>query len=210
MFSHEKKQENGFTIIECLLAIVILSFIVMSVISLQSSVINITYQSINKIKSTWAMKKTFAQVEYIIDTIGLDGLPDSKEFQWSQDESFKINVNSMEPKDLKLSDFLITAYKFYNFTTKQDSTIDIEKTLAPFATVLDQQPDASKNLANIMNSTKKNIPFLNIDLSVNWNSGKEKKQLQDTLLLINSSSFFNINIPIPNSKSTSLPTQTKN
>ncbi len=199
-----KKCQAGFTLIECLLAIAILSLVLISIISLQSSVVSVTYQSINKIKSTWAMKKTFAQLDYVVDVLGMEGVPESKEWNWSQDESFQISLTSKEPKDLKLSDFLITAYKFYNFTKKQDSSIDIEKTLAPFTAILDQQTIAKTTVESNTIGTMKNLgPFLNVNLTVNWTTGKEKKHIEDSLLLIRSATFFNLKLPTTLDKSSS-------
>ena len=64
------KRQSGFTLIESLMAISILSIVAVQILNVQSSSIQVAQSSRDNMRATWAMRSAISQMEYALDALG--------------------------------------------------------------------------------------------------------------------------------------------
>jgi prepilin-type N-terminal cleavage/methylation domain-containing protein len=104
------RNESGFTLIESLLAISILSIVAVQILNVQSSSISVTQNSRDNMRATWALRSAISQIEYALDALGPKGLVREASFPWSLDPAFTTIVK-VEDTPLEASRLLMTAMK---------------------------------------------------------------------------------------------------
>jgi hypothetical protein len=193
------RDDKGFTILECILAVGILSAVLASLVGLQSSIIYVAQNSMDKLKASWAMKQANAQIDYVLNSAGLSGIPENSTFVWSGDNKFTISIQRKDLNEVKPSQFLITALKFYNMANSSDGdTQDEDKSLAPITQFLDNIPMNISNDIYENKSKTKSVDqsnFVNIFVTVNWTSGSVSSVLTDGLFLLDYNTLSNIKLP---------------
>lgn len=198
--------QKGFTLIECILAVGILSTVLFSIVALQSSIINTTQISSDKIKAIWALKSTLSQLEYILNTDGQAAVPDVVHFPWTGDKQFTITVQRVDLKKIKPSQFLFSALKVANLSPAfSNQHIDVDKTFGPIGAILDNtlENGAAHQPAAPTAAPAKSKPtsitsqsnFSNVIVKVQWNDGSTNREISSGLFLIDDSLFSDITIP---------------
>ena len=194
----KNSNEAGFTLLECILAIGILSSVLASLVALQSSIIYVAQNSMDKLKAVWAMRQAESQLDYIIDAGGLSAIPAKAAFVWSADKRFTVSINKKNLNDIKPSQFLITALKFYNLS-KGDEDTDVQRMLAPVVQLIDTPP-ATSSSGTENTSIRKGVEdsnFINVFVAVSWLSGSTPLHFDDGLFLMDINSLSGLSLPIP-------------
>ncbi len=181
------KQQEGFTLFECILAIAILSVTVASIVGLQSSIISVTQLASDGMKASWAARSTIAQMQYVLEVQGQDHLPEEKTFPWMTDAQFSISIKRKELKDVKISQFLTSAMGIYNIINPQgNENTDVDKMLASITSLLDASAGSSPKGF-----------FSNFIIDVKWNSGIINKTISEGFFFVDKNTFSNIKLPDP-------------
>lgn len=177
--------QQGFTLIECILAIGILSIVVASIVGLQSSIISVTQIASDSMRASWAARSAIAQMQYLIDSQGQANVPEKTTIPWITDNQFSINVERTELKDVKISQFLTSALGVYNLVNPSgNENIDVDKMLGAVTTMLDTS--AGSNPKGF---------FSNVVINVNWTSGITPKTISEGFFLIDKDTFTNVKLP---------------
>jgi prepilin-type N-terminal cleavage/methylation domain-containing protein len=177
-----KHSEKGFTLIECILAVGILSIVVASIVGLQSSIISVTQIATDGMRASWAVRSTIAQMQYLIETQGQANLPENTTLPWVTDNQFIITVNRTELKDVKISQFLTSAMGVYNIVNPAgNENLDTERMFSSINNVLDQD----------LTSNSKGF-FSNFTINVKWNSGLIPKTISEGFFFIDNDTFKGI------------------
>lgn len=185
--------EQGFTLIECILAIGILSVVVASIVGLQSSIISVTQLATDNMRASWAARSSIAQLQYLLDTQGQANVPESTTIPWITDPAFSINVTRTELKDVKISQFLTSALGVYNLVNPDgNDNLDVDKMLASITTLLDSS--AGSNSKGF---------FSNVVVNVKWTSGITPKTISEGFFFIDKETFANVNLPDLDTKNNS-------
>lgn len=177
--------QQGFTLIECILAVGILSVVVASVVGLQSSIISVAQIASDNMRASWAARSTIAQMQYLIDTQGQDKMPENETIPWVTDNQFSIHVKRTELKDVKISHFLTSALGVYNLVDPAgNENLDVDKMLGAVTSMLDSS--AGSNSKGF---------FSNVVIEVTWTSGITPKTISEGFFLIDKDTFANVNLP---------------
>jgi hypothetical protein len=192
-------KDGGFTILECILAVGILSSLIGSLIVIQSSIVAIAQNSIDTMKSTWALRQAAAQMDYVLDAGGFPSLKMKGNFSWPGDPKFQVTVEKQDLTEVKVSQFLKTAVKFYHLSDPMGSeNLDVDRTLAMAYAILDGSPLASSSSLFENKSLQSDVsqtPFVNVILSVRWMQGSQAKVLEDGFFLMDNFALSSIRIP---------------
>lgn len=181
------KQQEGFTLFECILAIAILSVTVASIVGLQSSIISVTQLASDGMKASWAARSTIAQMQYVNEIQGQDHLPEEKTFPWMTDPQFSIAIKRKELKDVKISQFLTSAIGIYNIVNPQgNENSDVDKMFASVTSLLDASAGSSPKGF-----------FSNFIIEVKWTSGIINKTISEGFFFVDKNTFSNIKLPDP-------------
>lgn len=200
LFILKKNTEaSGFTILECILAVGVLSTVLASLVGLQSSIIYVAQNSMDKLKAVWSMRQAYSQIDYLLDTAGFNALSETSQFVWPGDNRFTVAITKKDLEKIKPSQFLTTALTFYNLVNPNgNSNLNVDQTLAPIAQILDNIP-VSPNSSLIQNTSiapKANQShFINLFVTVSWKTGAELNSLSDGLFLIDNNAFANLKLP---------------
>lgn len=169
-----RNRQSGFTLLETLLAIGILSVVIVQVISVQSTNVAVTQIARDNIQATWAMRQAQSQLEYVLDTLGVPGLPKAApEFEWKPmpDDSY---VVKMEFKDVnvKPSEVLITALKLAMGKGEKESEGEGEGGNDP--------TKGLKDMASMLDAQLPKDMYKSYVVSVTWKQGDGKSKQIDS------------------------------
>lgn len=164
-----RRDARGFTLLETLLAIGILSVVIVQVLSVQSSNVSITQVSRDNVRATWAMRQAISQLQYVLDTLGVEGLPKNPvEFAWSADEKFVVRVEVKE-ENIEASRLLMSAMKLASFGQQPDEESDEEN-----------DPQAAlKEVASLLDSRLPKDLYRTFQIVVSWKQGDERSRQLD-------------------------------
>ena len=153
----------------------------------------------DKLKATWSMKQAEAQLDYILDSAGFAGIKENSSFEWLTDKNFKVSIQKKDLNEVKPSQFLMTAIKFYNLNDSSGSkNLDVARALAPAVPILDNTPLSSTAALFDNKAVRSRInpsAFINIVFVVNWLQGKQDQTFQDGLFLMDNYALASLQIP---------------
>lgn len=185
-------KQSGFTLIECILAVAILSMVLGSIVALQSSIISTTQISSDKTRAVWALRSAMAQVEYLLEINGQASIPEVSSFPWAGDPNFTITVTRKDLKEVKPSQFLISATRVNNLVSPDgDASLDVEKMLSPVASLLDAGSsllggvsDIGNADGNLTKSVSAQSDFSNVIVKVEWKDAAQVRSISSGMFLI--------------------------
>lgn len=173
-----QKNQKGFSLIECVIAVGLLATVVGSMIALQSSILRILQNSIEQRKAEIIMDSTKAQIEYVLSIKEQNDFPKDTKLPTPFDPLFKSQVTRVDKTKIKLSQFLISAMKIYNLANGQNA-LNIDVLAQQYAAGLDAYlPPLESN-------------FMDISNIVTWKNGKNEKKISTTMFIINNN-FINM------------------
>jgi Tfp pilus assembly protein PilV len=88
--------QDGFSLLEALLAIGILALVTVQIVSVQSASMEITGSSAMNQQATWALRSANAQLQYVLDVYGVEGLRPSAEYTFGPDKAMTVSVQTEE------------------------------------------------------------------------------------------------------------------
>jgi hypothetical protein len=182
----KKSQEDGFSLLECVLAIGVLSVVLASIVGLHSTIIANTQISKNSLQAAWAARAMMAHMQYLLDTPESENnLPKNTSFLWKSNQKFFVLISKTEFKEIKLSHFLMTYLGIYKFISPRlDENLETENMLSPIIESLDSAlPAGAEN------------PFKKITLEIHWNTGSIQKKLQEKFFFVQKNIFNGVTLP---------------
>ncbi|APJ03273.1 type IV pilus modification PilV family protein [Silvanigrella aquatica] len=180
-----KNKQEGFTLLECILAIGILSIVVASVVGLQSSIISVTQIASDSMRASWAARSAISQMQYIVDVQGQAEIPEKTTVPWETDNQFTTTITRKELKDVKVSHFLTSSLGVYNLVNPGgNENLDVDKMLASVTGMLD----------STSGTNPKGI-FSNVVIEVKWTSGVLQKTIEEGFFFIDKKIFTNMVLP---------------
>lgn len=205
-FLKNKQSQNGFTLLECILAVGVLALAISSIVALQSSIISSTRMAVNKMQASWAIRSAMEQVQYILDVQGQAFIPETASFPWEGDNNFTTTVSRKDLKEIKPSQFLLSALKVSNAADPSaNQNLDLDRTMAPIASMMDSSVGTPKSKASNATSapTSAQSYFCNVIVSATWGEGSQKYVSTDGLFLIDDNALSNFKPPAQKSESSS-------
>lgn len=166
---HHKSNQNqkGFTLLETLLAIGILSVVVAQVVSVQSTQISVSQIARDNIRATWALRHMASQVDYVVDTLGVAGLPkDAVEIPWSADPDFTIRLDVKE-LNLAPSKMITTAMQIAKLGSAENA--DEKK---------DDSAGGFKEIASMLDSQLPKDLYRSYMITVSWKEGEKTRSIE--------------------------------
>lgn len=103
-------QQAGFTLLEAVLAIGLLSVVLSQVLGVQASSAAVTQNARDTMRASWALRQASAQLEYVLDVYGAKGLAPEGRFTWPADQNFVVSWAAKEAP-VPASRFLTSAMK---------------------------------------------------------------------------------------------------
>lgn len=169
------RNEHGFTLIESLLAISILSIVAVQILNVQSSSISVTQSSRDNMRATWAMRSALSQIEYALDALGPKGLPRDGTFAWSLDPAFTTTVK-VEDTPLEASRLLSTAMKLGGAAAPGgEDDEDGEGAAGGF-----------KEIGQMLDSQVPKDMYRTVNVVVSWKEGDTTRSIEGGMLAIDS------------------------
>lgn len=181
--SQRKNHERGFSLIECILAVAVLSVVMGSLVVLQSSIAYLSVYSLNETKSVWAFQQALAQADYVLDRgLFVEYLPKDASFVWptAGTGSYTVHVLKIPKKEIKPSQFLASAFRAsVMLGAGGNRHADVDNILAPIANIIDNQ----------LPETDQDGNFVNVSFDVSWPWDGGVRSLRDDLFFINHKAF---------------------
>lgn len=173
----KRNSSAGFTLLESLLAIGILSVVIVQVVSVQSSNVAVSQISRDNMRATWAMRQAVSQLEYVLDALGASALPKTAfEYPWPSDDKFSIRVEFKEVS-IEASRLLVSALKIASVVNDagEDDDEGEEKS----------DPAASlKQFASLLDSKLPKDLYRTYQITVSWKDGDRTKSVESGGLII--------------------------
>lgn len=161
------------------MAIGIIAVVIVQTVSIESSSLSITQTTRNQMRAVWAMRQVYAQMEYVVDALGTDGLPKSDlNLGWSGDEQFTVNL-LIKDSNLEASRLLTSAMKLSQGMNTEEAPASGEK-----------QEDAStqdsqmKEFGALLDSKLPKDLFRTVAIKVTWKEAGADKSINSGSLII--------------------------
>lgn len=169
------KKSPGFSLLESVLAIGILSTMLVQIISMHSNSLAASQTAINNMKATWALRQAMAQMQYVVDVYG------SKEgtrfnnvsVPWSADPDFTIKATTKD-MPIEASRLLVSAFRIG--TAFSGGSEESDKQSDP--------AEAIKSFAEQINTFVPRDIYRTVNLDVTWKQGEVTKNLDTGFFLI--------------------------
>jgi Tfp pilus assembly protein PilV len=167
------ESQNGFSLLEAILAIGVLALVAVQIVSVQSASMEITATSRNNQNATWALRSATAQLQYVLDVYGVDGLRPSTEYVFGPDKAFKVSVQSAETK-IEASRLFLTA-------------IQMAQSLAGAEGDEEQTKELSAQYEQIGQTLDSQIPsdiYRTVKVAVSWKQGETERTMDGGFLIV--------------------------
>jgi hypothetical protein len=161
--------------------------------------------AVNKMQASWAIRSAMEQVQYILDIQGQAFIPETISFPWEGDNNFITTVSRKDLKEIKPSQFLLSALKVSNATDPSaNQNLDLDRTMAPIASMMDSSLGTPQSKApnNTAAPTSAQSYFCNVLVTAAWGEGTQKQTLTDGLFLIDDNVLSHFKPPAQKSTST--------
>jgi prepilin-type N-terminal cleavage/methylation domain-containing protein len=169
--------QDGFTLIEAIMAIGILAVVAVQILNVQSSTILVTASARDNMVSTWVLRSIVSQVEYAVDTVGTKAMPKTADFPWSGNNEFKVSI-ALEDTPIEASRLMSTAMKLGKGQLAAEeggepSSEEVGGDLKEIGALLDSQ--IPKDL------------YRTVQVKVTWPVGENRRTAETGMLLIDTS-----------------------
>lgn len=168
--------KKGFTLLETLLAIGILSVVVAQVVSVQGTQISVSKIAADNIRATWALRHMMSQLQYVVETLGVAGLPKNPiDVPWTGDASYTIRL---EVKELNVepSRMILSAMKLA--MGGAGGGAEEEKDEAK------DSMDGFKEMASLIDSKLPKDLYRSYNVTVSWKEGDKTRSIEGGGMII--------------------------
>ena len=174
MLNSSRTSERGFSLLEAVLAIGILAVVTIQIINVQSASMEISGTSRQNQQATWALRSATAQLQYVLDVYGVEGLRPKAEFPFGSEKQYNVLVETKETS-IEASRLFATAVKMAQALGGEGSEAsrDDEETAKQFEAVgqtLDSQ-------------IPKDI-YRTIKVTVSWKQGEATREIDGGFLVV--------------------------
>jgi len=176
------KRNSGFSLIEAILAIGILSVMLVQIVSIHSNSLAASQSAINNMKATWALRQGMAQLEYVLDVYGSKqgSMFQNIKVPWGADPEFSINVATKD-SPIEASRLLVSAFRIGTAFAGGGQEPEGEQGADP--------AEAIKGFADQINSFVPRDIYRSLNIEVTWKQGDQNKGLDTGFFLIDSKSL---------------------
>lgn len=186
------KRSSGFTLIEALLAIGILSVVAVQLIAVQGTTLVVAQSTFRNVTATWTLRSAMAQVEYVFDALGEEGFTPEATFVPSSAPEMKVTLVKKEA-DLEPSKLILSVMKLgkaFNGGGADEEKESEESSEDPAG------GGGFKEMASLLDSQIPKDLFKTVQVEVTWPDGNSgTKSIDAGILLIKPHAFQVPNIP---------------
>ncbi len=169
------RSDKGFTILETLIALTILSTVFVSLLSIQSTTLAILQTSKRQIETTWVMKSVQSQVDYVLDVYGADGIPTSERvLDPFKDGRVKVSLSS--------EDVAIPASKLISVTLKLGKS---EAAAMAEEKPPDEKGDLPKDMLSMVDQYVPKDLYKIMKATLRWKDDKNDWEIQRFIVNLN-------------------------
>lgn len=172
--------KKGFTLLETLLAIGILSVVVAQVVSVQGTQISVSKIAADNIRATWALRHMISQLQYVVETLGVAGLPKNPvDIPWSGDVNFTIRLEvkelNVEPSRMILSAMKLAMGGLGGEDAANDESNKeaAQDSMAGF-----------KEMASLIDSKLPKDLYRSYNVTVSWKEGDKSRSIEGGGMII--------------------------
>ena len=187
------RKNDGFTLIEALLAIGILSVVAVQMIAVQGTSLVVAQNTFKNVTATWALKSAESQLEYVLDSLGADGLTPEVSVVPVSAPDFKVTIIKKEA-DLEASKLIGSVMKLGK-SFGQGGGAAAESPDADASKEEESQPAGMKEMSAMLDSQIPKDLFKTVQILVEWPDGAGKKSIEGGVLYIKPHSIEIPNIP---------------
>lgn len=181
MLKHSKQDnQSGFTLLESILAIGILSVVVVQILGVQTSSVMVTQTARETMRATWAMRQTVAQIEYVLDAFGAKGLPAEAKYDWPADPGFVTSFVSTQTS--------IAASKFFTTAMRLGAQTNGDAEKNTFAS--EDPASGFKGIGDLIDQQVPKDIYYSLAIVVNWKQGDTARSLDSGLLIVDDKVAF--------------------
>lgn len=166
-------KSSGFSLLEAILAIGVLSIVVVQIVNVQSASMEIAAISRTNQAATWALRSATAQLQYVLDVYGVEGLRPTQEFKAGPENEFTVIVRT-EETSIEASRLLLTALRmasaFGGQGLPQEDNREAEEQYQEIGQMLDSQ-------------IPKDI-YRTVKVSVSWNLAGNTREIDGGFLVV--------------------------
>ncbi len=175
-----KARNSGFSLLETLLAIGILSTMLMQVISMHTNSLAASQTALNNMKATWALRQGMGQLQYIIDVYGSKDGARFKDISipWTADSDFTIKIVTKD-FPIEASQLLVSAFRIGTAFTSGGAEKDEGASK-------DDPAESIKAFAEQVNAFVPKDIYRTVNIEVSWKQGEMTKSLDTGFFLIDS------------------------
>jgi uncharacterized membrane protein YgcG len=166
-------QSQGFSLLEAILAIGVLSIVVVQIVNVQSASMEIAAVSRANQGATWALRSATAQLQYVLDAYGVEGLRPTQEFTAGPEKEFTVLVRT-EETSIEASRLLVTALRMASVFGGQGPEDDRGR----------EQEEQYKEIGQILDSQVPKDIYRTVQINVSWTLGGSTRQIDGGFLVV--------------------------
>lgn len=167
------RRESGFSLLEALLAIGVLAVVTVQIVSVQSASMEITASAGTNQLATWALRSATAQLQYVLDAYGVDGLPPSANYTYGPEKSMTVEVLS-EETSIEASRLFMAAL---GMATQLSGGAQDEDTAAELKAQYEQ-------IGQTLDSQIPKDIYRTIKVNVTWKQGETSRSMDGGFLVV--------------------------
>jgi hypothetical protein len=168
------KASAGFSLLEAVLAIGILAVVTIQIISVQTASMEISGTSHQNQQATWALRSATAQLQYVLDAYGVEGLRPKAEFPFGAEKQYSVLVESKETT--------IEASRLFSTAVKMAQALGGDAGANE-----DENNKMSQQYKEIGQTLDSQIPkdiYRTIKVTVSWKQGETAREIEGGFLVV--------------------------
>ena len=167
--------QGGFSLLEAILAIGILSIVCIQIINVQSASMEIVAVSRSNQLATWAMRSANAQLQYVLDVYGVEGLRPSTEFKAGPEKDLTVTVETAQTT-IEASRLFMTAMRMTSVLGGAGAPESEEER--------NEQEAQYKEIGDALDSQVPKDIYRTIKVKVTWNLAGVERSMDGGFLVV--------------------------
>jgi uncharacterized membrane protein YgcG len=168
------KGNAGFSLLEAVLAIGILAVVTIQIINVQTASMEISGTSRQNQQATWALRSATAQLQYVLDAYGVEGLRPKAEFSFGAEKQYSVLVESKETT-IEASRLFSTAVKMAQALGGDAGASEDED---------DKMSQQYKEIGQTLDSQIPKDIYRTIKVTVSWKQGEASREIEGGFLVV--------------------------
>ena len=173
-FGMTSSSNAGFSLLEAVLAIGILAVVTIQIINVQTASMEISGTSRQNQQATWALRSATAQLQYVLDAYGVEGLRPKAEFSFGAEKQYSVVVESKETT-IEASRLFSTAVKMAQALGGEAGDNEDEN---------DKMSQQYKEIGQTLDSQIPKDIYRTIKVTVAWKQGEASREIDGGFLVV--------------------------